>query len=87
MKVRTDGVALDRLLRHLGGLTEIDARRLIRNAIYDDGPITEKDLPQVTRLKYQLRDQGGALSFELDTGAACRGKWSGYAKARARSSQ
>jgi len=67
MKVRTDGVALDRLLRHLGGLTEIDARRLIRNAIYDDGPITEKDLPQVTRLKYQLRDQGGALSFELDT--------------------
>lgn len=66
-KVKTDNVTLDRLVRQLGGLTESDARRLIRNAIHDDGAITESDLPQLTRLKYELLDQGGALSFELDT--------------------
>lgn len=66
-KVKTDDVTLDRLVRQLGGLTESDARRLIRNAIHDDGAITESDLPQLTRLKYELLDQGGALSFELDT--------------------
>lgn len=66
-KVKTDDVTLDRLVRQLGGLTESDARRLIRNAIHDDGAITESDLPQLTRLKYELLDQGGVLSFELDT--------------------
>jgi SpoVK/Ycf46/Vps4 family AAA+-type ATPase len=66
-KVKTDNVTLDRLVRQLGGLTESDARRLIRNAIHDDGAITESDLPQLNRLKYELLDQGGALSFELDT--------------------
>jgi len=66
-KVKTDNVTLDRLVRQLGGLTESDARRLIRNAIHDDGAITESDLPQLTRLKYELLDRGGALSFELDT--------------------
>jgi SpoVK/Ycf46/Vps4 family AAA+-type ATPase len=66
-KVKTDNVTLDRLVRQLGGLTESDARRLIRNAIHDDGAITESDLPQLNRLKYELLDQGGALSFEFDT--------------------
>jgi len=67
MKVKTDNVTLDRLLSQLLGLTENDARRLIRNAIHDDGAITETDLPQLTKLKYQLLDQGGALSFEFET--------------------
>jgi SpoVK/Ycf46/Vps4 family AAA+-type ATPase len=66
-RVRTDNVTLERLLAQLGGLTETDARRLIRNAIHDDGAITESDLPQVAKARYQLLDQGGALSFELDT--------------------
>ena len=67
MKVKTDNVTLDRLITQLAGLTEADARRLIRNAIHDDGAITEGDLPQLSKLKYQLLDQGGALSFEFDT--------------------
>jgi SpoVK/Ycf46/Vps4 family AAA+-type ATPase len=66
-KVKTDNVTLARLVRQLGGLTETDARRLIRNAIHDDGAITESDLPQVTKLKYELLDQSGILSFEFDT--------------------
>lgn len=66
-KVKTDERTLDRLLAQLGGLTASDAGRLIRNAIQDDGAITESDLPEVMQAKYHLLDQGGALSFELDT--------------------
>ncbi|HHJ16638.1 MAG TPA: AAA family ATPase [Gammaproteobacteria bacterium] len=66
-KVKTDNRTLDQLLKQLGGLTETDARRLIRSAIHDDGAITESDLPDIMQTKYRLLDQGGALSFELDT--------------------
>ncbi len=66
-KVKTDSRTLEQLLKQLGGLTASDAYRLIRNAIHDDGAITESDLPGVMRAKYSLLDQGGALSFELDT--------------------
>ena len=66
-KVKTDDRTMKQLLKQLGGLTVSDARRLIRNAIHDDGAITESDLPKVMQAKYRLLDQGGALSFELDT--------------------
>ena len=66
-KVKTDNRTLEQLLKQLGGLTASDARRLVRNAIHDDGAITESDLPGVMQAKYRLLDQGGALSFELDT--------------------
>ncbi len=68
-RVRTDEATLDQLVRQLRGLTESDARRLIRSAIYDDGAITGDDLPAVMKAKYHLLEQGGALSFELDTAA------------------
>jgi len=66
-KVKTDDITLNRLVNQLGGLTESDARRLIRNAIYDDGAITESDLTDLMKAKYELLEQDGALSFELDT--------------------
>jgi SpoVK/Ycf46/Vps4 family AAA+-type ATPase len=66
-KVKTDERTMQQLLEQLGGLTASDAQRLIRNAIHDDGAITESDLPKVMQAKYRLLDQGGALSFELDT--------------------
>jgi SpoVK/Ycf46/Vps4 family AAA+-type ATPase len=66
-KVKTDDRTLEQLLKQLSGLTASDARRLIRNAIHDDGAITESDLSGVTQAKYRLLDQGSALSFELDT--------------------
>lgn len=66
-QVQTDATTLEQLIGHLGGLAETDARRLIRHAIHDDGAITADDIPTTIRTKYQLLDQGGALSIELDT--------------------
>jgi len=66
-KVKTDQQSIDLLVRNLQGLTISDARRLIRNAIYNDGAITKADLPAVMKAKYSLLGQEGVLSFEYDT--------------------
>lgn len=65
--VKADRKAMQMLIRNLQGLTMSDARRLVRNAIYHDGAITEDDLPQVMKTKYELLGQGGILSFEYET--------------------
>ncbi len=69
LKAKTDRKTMDRFVQNLMGLTESDARRLIRNAIYDDGAITECDLPEVMAAKYELISQDGVLTFEYDTAA------------------
>ena len=66
-KVRTDRQTLDAILRQLGGLTAVDARRIIRNVIHDDGAINGDDLARVTQGRYQLLQSSGALSVEFDT--------------------
>lgn len=66
-KVRTDRQTLDRLIQNLSGLSHRDSRRLIRNAIIDDGAITESDLPQVMQAKYQLLNRDDVLAFEYET--------------------
>jgi SpoVK/Ycf46/Vps4 family AAA+-type ATPase len=66
-QVATDQKTLQRLVRNLTGLTFNDARRLIRNVIVDDGAITEDDLPEVMRAKYQLLNRDDVLSFEFET--------------------
>lgn len=66
-QVRTDRKTLDVLIRNLSGLTQNDARRLIRNAIYNDGAITESDLSGVMQAKYELLNSDGVLSFEFET--------------------
>ena len=66
-RVATDNRTLELLIRHLGGLSLADARRLVRHAIQEDGAITQDDLPQVMQAKYRLLDRGGVLSFEFDT--------------------
>lgn len=65
--VRARSEALKALTRNLAGLTLSDARRLTRNAIYDDGVIDDSDMSGLMKGKYKLLDQGGVLSFELDT--------------------
>jgi AAA+ superfamily predicted ATPase len=57
--------AIAALVRNLMGLSMVDARRLVRHAIHDDGILDESDLPAVMDAKYKLLDQGGVLSFEL----------------------
>src|SRR5262245_57261173 len=66
-EVQTTNKALDLLVRNLAGLTATDARRLALKAISDDGAITESDIPEVMRAKYELLGRDGLLSFEYDT--------------------
>lgn len=65
--VRGDREAIELLLNHLAGLSYGDARRLIRQAIYNDGAITHEDVKAVMDAKYQLLGGDGVLSFETDT--------------------
>jgi len=66
-RVKTDQLTFKKLIKNLRGLSRQDARRLARGAIRDDGAITEADLPEVNRAKFELIDMGGVLSFEYDT--------------------
>jgi len=66
-RVQARSAALKSLTRNLVGLTLADARRLVRSAIADDGAITDDDVHRLIQAKYQLLDQGGVLSFELDS--------------------
>ena len=65
--VRAAREAVEQLAQNLLGVTESDARRLIRNAIRNDGAITADDVAQVKRAKYELLSPGGLISFEYDT--------------------
>ena len=65
-RVRTDRTTLDALVDNLAGVTEADARVLIRKAIENDGAITESDIPEINRLKFSLLDSGSVLHFEYD---------------------
>ncbi len=66
-EVQTTNKALDLLVRSLAGLSATDARRLALKAIDDDGAITESDMPEVMRAKYDLLGRDSPLSFEYDT--------------------
>jgi len=66
-RVRTDQRTLDRLIANLRGVSHADASVLIRRAIWADGAITESDIPEVNRLKFELLDSKGVLCFEYDT--------------------
>lgn len=65
--VRIDPKAHRMLIRNLAGLTDGDTERLARGAIFDDGAITQSDLPGVMQAKYELLNAGGVLHFEYDT--------------------
>lgn len=65
-RVKTDGNTLKKLVRNLKGMTFDDARTLIRNVI-TDGAITEEELPQINKAKFELLDMDGVLSFEYET--------------------
>jgi len=66
-KVRTDARTLKKLIANLRGVSHADAQVLIRHAIYGDGAITESDIPDVNKLKFELMDGEGVLHFEYDT--------------------
>lgn len=65
--VETTNKALDLLVRNLAGLTATDARRLALKAINDNGAISESEMPEVMRAKYELLGRDSPLSFEYET--------------------
>ncbi|MEX0915055.1 MAG: AAA family ATPase, partial [Wenzhouxiangellaceae bacterium] len=67
VQARIDDAALGALVDNLGGLIMKDARRLARNAIYDDGVLDDADLPGIMKAKFDLLDPGGVLGYELET--------------------
>lgn len=66
-KVKTDTATLRQMIQHLKGLTYSDARRLIRGAITDDSAISESDLPQINKAKFELMDMDSVLAYEYQT--------------------
>ena len=68
-RLKTDNVTLNKLVATLQGLSASDVRRLVRTAIWNDGAITEADLPVINRSKFQMLDLEGVVSFETDTGS------------------
>lgn len=66
-RVKTDNSTLQHLVKNLQGLTLSDARRLIHGAIFDDGAITQDDIPEINKAKFALLDMEDVLSFEYDT--------------------
>ena len=66
-KVSANPKALELLTNNLVGLTESDAKRFIRGAIYDDGAITHSDVSTIMEAKFNMLSQTGALSYCYDT--------------------
>lgn len=66
-RVKTDNLTLKKLVSNLQGLSVSDVRRLIRSAIWNDGQITDSDLPLMNKAKFALLDMEGVMSFETQT--------------------
>lgn len=66
-RIKTDKLALDRIIMHLRGLSPSDVRTLARQFIYSDGAISDNDLPLVSKSKLQLLDMHGVLHYEYST--------------------
>lgn len=66
-KIRSDHATLNRMISNLRGLTFEEVRRIVRSLVSHDGAITESELPQVNRAKFELLDMDSILSFEPET--------------------
>ena len=66
-RVRTDNRTLQQVVKNLRGLSHAEARGLAHSLICDDGAITQEDLPELNRKKFELLDMQGVLGFEYET--------------------
>lgn len=66
-RVRTDNRTLQQVVKNLRGLSHAEARSLAHSLICDDGAITQDDLPELNRKKFELLDLEGVLGFEYET--------------------
>lgn len=67
LRIVVDKKILNRLIDSLNGLPMDDVARLVRNAIQNDGVLTENDITMIMQEKFKLLNQGGVLAFEYDT--------------------
>jgi hypothetical protein len=65
-RVEVDTDAAQQIIRNLAGLDLVDARRIARHLIYDDGVLGPGDLPRLAKLKFELLGRGGQLHYEYD---------------------
>ena len=66
-RVRTDNRTLQQVVKNLRGLSHAEARSLAHGLICDDGAITQEDLPELNRKKFELLDMDAVLGFEYET--------------------
>lgn len=66
-RVKTDNLTLKNLVSNLQGMSTSDVRRLVRSAIWNDGTLSEEDLPKINKAKFALLDMEGVMSFEQQT--------------------
>jgi hypothetical protein len=66
-RVDVDADAARAVVRNLRGLGLDDARRIVRKLIYDDGALTQADVAELARAKFELLNKDGLLHFEYDT--------------------
>ncbi len=66
-RMEADAEAVQQIVRNLQGLSLVDARRIARRLIYDDGALKHADLPQLSKLKFELLNRSGHLHYEYDT--------------------
>jgi len=67
VRVKTDNLTLKKLVCNVQGMSASDVRRLVRSAIWNDGALTEADLPRINKTKFALLDMEGIMSFEQKT--------------------
>ncbi len=65
-RVKVNRRSMSLLVQNLKGLTHQDAKRLARNAIYNDGAITDCDVQKVMEEKFKLLNRGSVLHYEYD---------------------
>ena len=66
-RVDIDADAGKAVVRNLRGLSMADARRIVRKLIYDDGALTQADVAELAKAKFELLNKDGLLHFEYDT--------------------
>jgi ATP-dependent 26S proteasome regulatory subunit len=63
-KPRGERQALDMLIMHLLGMEQDDVRRLVRQALRDDGAISSDDVRRVLATKYEALGGASTLAYE-----------------------
>jgi len=65
-RVKVNRKSMRLLVQNLIGLTYQDSQRLARNAIYNDGAISDSDVQRVMEEKFKLLNRGGVLQYEYE---------------------